>query len=61
VVIAWNRASGTLNYTVGTSTDITVSAGATATWANQSGALSSEAGLGISYANGSNTGWIRQW
>jgi len=55
VVIAWNRASGTLDYTVGTNTDLTVSAGAAATWENQSGVL------GISYANGSNTGWIKQW
>jgi len=55
VVIAWNRVSGTLNYTIGTSTDLTVSAGAAATWANQSGVL------GISYENGSNTGWIKQW
>jgi len=55
VVIAWNRASGTLDYTVGANTDLTVSAGATATWANQSGVL------GISYKNGSNTGWIKQW
>jgi len=50
VVIAWNRATGTLNYTVGSSTDLTVSAGAAATWVNQGGVL------GISYANGANTG-----
>jgi hypothetical protein len=55
VTIAWNRPAGTLNYTVGSSTDLTVSSGARATWANQGGLL------GISYANGSNTGWIRQW
>ena len=61
VIIAWNRPSGALNYTVGTSTNLTVSAGGTATWANQGGVLSSEAGLGISYRNGSNTGWIKAW
>ena len=63
VVIAWNRASGTsseasrgtLNYTAGSNTHLTLSQGATATWANQGGVL------GISYANGSNKGWIRQW
>jgi hypothetical protein len=55
VIIAWNRPSGTFNYTVGNSTDLTVSSSAKATWANQGGLL------GISYANGSNTGWIKQW
>jgi hypothetical protein len=55
VIIAWNRPIGTLNYNAGSSTDLTVSSGATAVWANQGGLL------GISYANGSNTGWIRQW
>jgi len=59
VIIAWNRpvgtSSGTLNYTVGSSTNLTVSAGGTATWANQSGVL------GISYTNGANRGWIRLW
>ena len=62
VIIAWNRPTGNLpNYSAGTSTNLTVSAGGTATWANQSGNLSSEAGLGISYRNGSNTGWIKAW
>jgi len=67
VIIAWNRPSGALNYTVGTNTNLTVSAGGTATWANQGGALSSEAGLssgaglGISYTNGTNRGWIKAW
>jgi hypothetical protein len=55
VTIAWNRPTGTLNYTVGSSTNLTVSSGATTTWVNQGGLL------GISYANGRNTGWIRQW
>ena len=55
VVIAWNRPSGTLNYTVGTNTNLTVSAGAAAIWANKGGVL------GISYTNGSNTGWIKAW
>jgi hypothetical protein len=55
VIIAWNRPAGTPNYTPGSSTDLTVSSGATAVWANQ-GSL-----LGISYANGSNRGWIRWW
>ena len=59
VIIAWNRPSsasgGTLNYTVGANTNLTVSAGASATWANQSGIL------GISYTNGANRGWIRAW
>jgi len=55
VVIAWNRPSGTLNYTVGTNTNLTVSAGGTATWANQGGIL------GISYTNGANRGWLRLW
>jgi len=56
VIIAWNRPSGTLNYTVGSSTDLAVDPNtiATAVWANQSGVLSSEAGLGISCANGTN-------
>jgi hypothetical protein len=55
VIIAWNRPAGTPNYTVGSSTNLTVSSGATATWANQNGVL------GISYARGLNTGWIRAW
>jgi len=57
VIIAWNRPAGNppFSYTSGTSADLTLSAGATATWANQSDILS------ISYANGSNTGWIKQW
>jgi len=55
VIIAWNRPSGTLNYIVGTNTNLTVSAGGTASWANQNGTL------GISYANGANRGWIRAW
>jgi len=54
VIIAWNRPSGTLNYTAGSSTHLTVSAGGTASWANQGGSP------GISYANGTNTGWIKQ-
>jgi len=57
VVIAWNRASGTLNYTDGSSTDLTVSEGGTAVWANQSDAL----GISYSYTNGTNTGWIKAW
>jgi len=61
VIIAWNRPSGNIpNYTAGTNTDLTVSAGASATWANQGG-VSSEAVLGVSYTNGSNTGWLRLW
>jgi len=55
VIIAWNRPSGTLNYTVGSNTNLTVSAGTTVTWQNQNGSL------GISYRNGSNTGWIKAW
>jgi len=55
VIIAWNRPSGTLNYTAGSNTHLTLSAGATATWANQGGSL------GISYTNGTNRGWIRAW
>jgi hypothetical protein len=55
VIIAWNRPAGTLNYAVGTSTNLTVSSGATAVWANQGGIL------GISYANGSNKGGVKQW
>jgi len=59
VIIAWNRPSGasggTLNYTVGANTNLTVSAGGTATWQNQNGVL------GISYTNGANRGWIRAW
>jgi hypothetical protein len=43
------------NYTVGSSTNLTVSSGATAVWANQGGLL------GISYARGSNRGWIKLW
>jgi len=53
-------------YRVGTITNLTVSAGAAVTWQNQGGVssgagLSSKAGLGISYTNGVNTGWIRAW
>jgi len=55
VVIAWNSASGTLNYTDGNSTDLRVSSGGTAVWEDRDGVL------GISYTNGSNTGWIKQW
>jgi hypothetical protein len=55
VIIAWNRPAGTLNYTSGSSTDLTVSAGGTAVWENQGGVL------GISYTNGANVGWIKQW
>jgi hypothetical protein len=55
VIIAWNRPAGTPNYTAGSNTNLTVSAGGTAVWENQGGLL------GISYANGSNTGWIRAW
>jgi len=57
VVIAWNRPAGTLNYTDGSSTNLTVSPPdtATAVWANQGGVL------GISYKNGTNTGWIKAW
>jgi hypothetical protein len=56
VIIAWNRPADTPNYTAGSSTNLTVSPNtATAVWANQGGLL------GISYANGSNTGWIKQW
>jgi len=55
VIIAWARPTGTLNYTVGSNTHLTLSAGATATWANQGGSL------GISYTNGANRGWIRAW
>jgi len=45
---------------------LTVSAGGTAVWANQGGVsseagLSSGAGLGISYTNGANRGWIKAW
>ena len=53
VIIAWNRPAGTLNYTAGSNTHLIVSAGATATWANQSGVM------GISYTNGTNRGWLR--
>jgi len=56
VIITWTRPAGTLNYTVGTSTNLNVSPNtARAVWANQSGVL------GILYTNGSNTGWIRAW
>ena len=61
VIIAWNRPTGNIpNYTAGANTNLTISAGATATWANQGG-VSSEAGLGISYTNGANRGWLRLW
>ncbi|MCL2245388.1 MAG: serine hydrolase [Treponema sp.] len=54
VIIAWNRPAGnTPNYVAGANTNLIVSAGATATWANQGGVM------GISYTNGSNTGWLR--
>ena len=56
VIIAWNRPTGNIpNYTAGSNTDLTLSAGATATWQNQNGVL------GISYTHGANRGWIRQW
>jgi hypothetical protein len=56
IIIAWNRPAGTLNYTAGSSTNLTVSPStATAVWQNQGGAL------GISYTNGTNTGWIKSW
>ena len=56
VIIAWNRPSGNIpNYTAGSNTNLTVSAGATAVWQNQGGAL------GISYTNGGNVGWLRLW
>ncbi|MCL2245259.1 MAG: serine hydrolase [Treponema sp.] len=63
IVIAWNRPAGTsseasrgtLNYTAGANTHLTVSSGGTAAWQNQNGVL------GISYTNGANRGWIRAW
>ncbi|MCL2245065.1 MAG: hypothetical protein FWC03_11475 [Treponema sp.] len=56
VIIAWNRPAGNVpNYPAGTNTNLIVSAGAAATWANQSGVL------GISFTNGANRGWIRLW
>jgi len=56
VIIAWNRPSGSIpNYSAGTNTNLTVLQGATATWANQGGAL------GVSYTNGRNSGWIKVW
>jgi len=56
VIIAWNRPAGNIpNYSAGANTNLTVSAGASASWQNQSGSL------GVSYTNGSNTGWIRAW
>ncbi|MCL2207107.1 MAG: T9SS type A sorting domain-containing protein [Fibromonadales bacterium] len=51
-IIAWNKPSGTLNYTLGTSDNLTASSGATAVWANKDGKL------GIQYENGENTGFI---
>jgi hypothetical protein len=53
VILAWNRPAGTPNYTVGSSTNLTVSSGATAVWANQGGIL------GVSYNHGTNRGWLR--
>jgi len=56
VIIAWNRPAGNVpDYPAGTNTSLTVSAGASATWANQNGVP------GISYTNGANRGWIRAW
>jgi len=56
VIIAWNRPAGNLpNYSAGANTNLTVSAGASASWANQNGVL------GVSYTNGANRGWIRAW
>jgi len=56
VIIAWNRPAGNIpNYTAGSNTNLTVSTGSLASWANQGGSL------GISYRNGSNTGWIKAW
>ena len=53
VVCAWNKNAGNTNYAAGTSNDLTVSpAGATVKWA-KNGAQS-----GISYTNGSNTGFF---
>jgi len=51
-IIAWNKPNGTLNYTLGTSTNLTASSGATAVWQNKDGKL------GIQYENGENTGFI---
>jgi hypothetical protein len=54
VTIAWNRPTGTPNYTVGSSTNLTVSPNtATAVWQNQGGIL------GVSYNHGTNRGWLR--
>jgi hypothetical protein len=55
VIIAWNRPAGNapLAYTAGTNTHLTLSPGATASWANQGGIL------GVSYTNGTNRGWVR--
>ena len=53
VIIAWNKAAGTSTYEAGTSNDIfKLPATATAKWTKQSG------NGGISYANGTNTGFI---
>ena len=53
VVCAWNKNAGNTDYAAGTSNDLTVSpAGATVKWA-KNGAQS-----GISYTNGSNTGFF---
>jgi len=56
VIIAWNRPAGNIpNYAAGSNTNLIVSQGATATWANQG------RDLGISYTHGANRGWIRLW
>lgn len=53
VIIAWNAAAGTTTYTAGTTDNIVqYPATATAVWAKQSGSG------GISYTNGTNTGFI---
>ncbi|MDD3231385.1 MAG: S-layer homology domain-containing protein, partial [Oscillospiraceae bacterium] len=53
VVIAWNQDAGTTQYDIGSSTDLAVSPTiATVTWIKQDGVS------GISYAKGSNTGFI---
>ena len=53
IVIAWNKDAGITSYTEGTNNDIVFMPNdATATWANQDGKS------GISYSNGSNTGFI---
>ncbi len=53
VIIAWDQSAGSTQYDIGSSTDLAVSpATATVTWIKQGGVC------GISYANGSNTGFI---